>query len=466
MHELIHHRTWKPVVWASLLTLVCAGANAEGPAAKPSSPREPFLSMDSWQEPIAFSPRVEAASLQDTNAVPAPPGAREGILSPNPAPEATFPVPPSAPLMLSPDGYCDPNGNIELHDGGSPDDWSWGCGGSPYRTGPGFCDNWKVGCRWESTFEGSVLVRPRTSLSALNAATSFDLAGAPLAGAAAVPDVIDNFDIATGGRISFVGYMPRWNNYNVQAAYEGWNDWDASIVYPKFTPESAPLAGVVGPAGSFEQRTVYYRSTLNSAELNIVRLCHPVWRPYFGVRYVRFDDQIRDTINQEIPNPPLPSTPSTTTFATDMSNLFELENQMIGFQVGVRRDIWRLGRWFSVEGYADTGVYHNLVKRTHLMQTSTLELVSENPATTALENGSVGTSTTNNDVSNLNEISYLSEASLSVVCRLNRCCALTGGYQALWIQNLHLADDEFVNNDSLTRGLFFQGWHAGFEYRR
>jgi hypothetical protein len=72
----------------------------------------------------------------------------------------------------------------------------------------------------------------------------------------------------------------------------------------------------------------------------------------------------------------------------------------------------------------------------------------------------------NRQVTDLTEISYLSEGSVSVVCRLNRCCALTGGYQAMWIQHLHLADDAFLGTGVETRGLFYHGWHAGLEYRR
>jgi hypothetical protein len=75
---------------------------------------------------------------------------------------------------------------------------------------------------------------------------------------------------------------------------------------------------------------------------------------------------------------------------------------------------------------------------------------------------------TNNDVSNLTEISYLAEASITGICRLNRSVAMRAGYQILWINNIHLADDEYLMpvGEDLTRGLVFQGWHAGIEYRR
>ena len=41
--------------------------------------------------------------------------------------------------------------------------------------------------------------------------------------------------------------------------------------------------------------------------------------------------------------------------------------------------------------------------------------------------------------------------------------ALRAGYQILWINNVHLADDDYLMpvGEDVTRGLVFQGWHAG-----
>jgi hypothetical protein len=76
------------------------------------------------------------------------------------------------------------------------------------------------------------------------------------------------------------------------------------------------------------------------------------------------------------------------------------------------------------------------------------------------------TAVLNNDVSELSEISYVSESSISAVCWLNKCWALRAGYQTLWIDNLHRADDAFLNTGKDERSLFFHGWHAGVECRR
>jgi hypothetical protein len=425
--------------------------------------------MDSWQEPIAFAERTAQATTSEHGLVTPP--------SPMPGTEGMIGVTPeSAGLMpLSPNGYCDSNGNILFEggrldagrttDGGRPDDWSWGCGGSPYRNGPGYCDNWKVGCRWETYVDGMVLFREDANLQALRA---FSDGGANLQLIdGAVPTVFDNFEQAVGGRVSFTGYMPRWSNYNVHAAYQGAEAWDASIVYPKVDYDDTPT--VVGDVdtGEFEQRSLFYRSNLHSAELNIVRTCHPVWRPYCGVRFVKFDEQIYDYNNQETP-PPLPATTSLTGTEVDTKNIMDIDNNMIGFQLGVKRDLWRIGRMFSLQGYANAGVYHNHIKRTNLMTMETLVLVGDDSDATGDQTGVISSLVENRDATELNEISYLAEASITGICRLNRCCAMRAGYQIMWINNVHLAEDEYLMpvGEDLNRGLVFQGWHAGVEYRR
>jgi len=430
---------------------MCSISYADEPAAKTPKAPDPFLSMDSWQEPIAFAERT----AQATSAIGQP------VMPVVPMEEGVMGVTPEAAGLtpLSPNGFCDSNGNILLergdplldggrtNDGGRPDDWSWGCGGSPYRNGPGYCDNWKVGCRWETYVDGTVMFREDADLAALQAQ----------AAGVGDPEVFENFDHAVGGRVSFIGYMPRWTNYNVQAAYEGSESWNASIVFPKVTDVD----------GNFEQQSLFYRTNLHSGELNIVRTCHPVWRPYCGVRYIKLDDEINDSMNQQVA-PPLAGPAILMTSETDMANIFDIENDLMGFQVGVRRDLWRVGRMFTVQGYANAGVYHNRVKRTNAMTTLTTQFTNDDTDTTANESRTDVSEVTNLDIAEMSEISYVAEGSITGICRLNRCCAMRAGYQILWINNIHLAEDEYLLpvGEDLTRGLVFQGWHAGIEYRR
>jgi hypothetical protein len=398
-----------------------------------------------------------------------------------------MPIPPQDPTVLPPTPLLDstapteeeivpPFGGdvtpaqrrgVRPYGGGHPTDWPWGCGGSPFRTGPGWCDDWDVGCRWDVAVDGMVMFREDANLAAL-AATPFMPGDPP----PPLPYLTDQFDYEPGGRVSFTSKLPRYN-WQMHAGYEGIEEWNASVVYPKISPmpDNLDFVGEFISPDSSEQTSLHYRSSLHSGELNFVRdFCSRVWRPYCGVRYVKFDDEINHSINQEVPTPPLPTTPPVFTVEQDRFNIFDVENNLVGFQIGLRHDLWRPMRRLSLEGFVNAGVYYNRIKYTNLMGVFTTQEFSDNPATVANEARTDFSDVVNNDVSELSEISYIAEASLSGVCRLNKCWALRAGYQALWITDLHVAEDAFLNGSidvgMESRDLFFHGWHAGVEHRR
>ena len=70
------------------------------------------------------------------------------------------------------------------------------------------------------------------------------------------------------------------------------------------------------------RRSLYYRSSLHSGELNILRMCNPAWRPYCGVRYIKFDDEIWDQLEQTALTP-LPADPAQTVTINDTLNIFD-----------------------------------------------------------------------------------------------------------------------------------------------
>ena len=446
-----HYRT-SLATWI-VVVAVCGGVLADAPA----DPRMEFpLLLDSpgWPDadvsvPIGGATRDRASTLLT---------AAQPVLPPPPAPTTPI-VPPIAPLtppLLDVDaptaelplpGVADgyQQRGVRPYGGGHPDDWPWGCGGSPYRTGPGMCDDWKVGCRWHVAVDGMVMSREDADLGGLAAAIDEDSAGDPL-----FDPLLEQFDHGPGGRVAFISQVPHHVGYQIHFAYEGIEEWNAAVVFPKFSP----LPGSADPDSS-EQRSLHYRSSLHSGELNFVREWHPMLRPFCGVRYIKFDDQINDFIDQQAP-PPLPADPSVIT--TDRLNLFDLENNLIGFQIGGGYNLLQFGERLAIEGFINAGVYYNKIKYTNLMGVFSTE---EFPDGTA-----AFSDVTNNDVSELSEISYVTESSISAVCWLNRCWALRAGYQTLWVGNVHLAEDAFLNTGNDDRNLFFHGWHAGIECRR
>ncbi len=406
---------------------------------------------------------------------------------------------------------CDEDGQhkgVQPYGGGHPTDWTWGCGGSPYRTGPGLCDNYKVGPRWHITVDGIVLHRDSTDLVALAAQMQVN---DPTGITNVVGDPsFEQFDHGPGGRVTFTSQVGNCTCYDVQAVYEGVNDWNASIVFPKQTINNSalPIPAVTGtvttttngvitqtgvntePGGpfpqEFEQRSLQYRSDLNSVELNFLPNHDSEWRPFFGVRYIRFDDEINDFLNQETQPPlagprtdnispgPVPiaapitvNDPIGPTYETDRSNLFHIQNNLMGFQVGLLHDTFQLNDRLAFEGVVNGGVYYNRIKYSNVMIVSTTQTFADNTRSTTFDDARTDVSTiNNNDARDLSEISYEAEASLTGVCRLNRCWALRAGYQVLWLNHVHTADTAYLGDAEASQDLLFHGWHAGIECRR
>lgn len=484
------------VILGSALGGQAASAEPTAPGGYPQTRHAPanfalLLEPAGWQEPVVTTAAEVPAKIAQTPASPS-------------APSAAFPLETYDASGRIVDGAiredatgggacadCGPGGpggngttyingplydpSCAPHDPMQPrcawtDDFMWGCGGSPFRHGPGRCDTWRVGPVWDVSVDGMVMHRDGADLAGIIDATDLTSFGAQQ-----TPDFSNDFEYGPGGRLSITGKVPRWVGYRVHVGYEGIEEWNSSVIYPKFfyDPAGAVPPVIENPFAS-EQRRVHYRSSLHSAEINFVR-CYDTsdWQPYCGVRYIKFDDELRDFINQEAqaPLPGLGPDPISVT-TTDQLNLFDLENNLIGFQVGVRRDLWNIGPRISLQGFVNGGVYHNEIKRTNLMSFTTVEQFADLTDQVGDQGRVDVRQTANNEVTEIADIAYAAEASLTAVCRLNRCCALRAGYQVLWIDGLRLAEDAFLPGsvyppgDDISRDLLFYGWHAGFEYRR
>jgi Putative beta barrel porin-7 (BBP7) len=367
--------------------------------------------------------------------------------------------------MSNMNGGCPECHGVDYNKKPCGNDFWWGCGAFPWENGPGPCDDWLVGPRWDVTVEGMTMFRPNTDLNAI--AQHNPPTNTPGAFPVSTFSPYENeFDWGVGGRVDVTGHLPDCAGYWVEAVYEGINEWDASVVFPKVTP----IPGLVSPTppalvDSSQQRSIRYVSVLQSAELDFERPLESCVQPFWGIRYIRFADKLSDFVNQDIPLPPLPGNPTPPTIATDRLNRFNLENNLIGFQVGAHRASLHLTPRLSLEGTCNAGVYYNQIHRQNLMTVTTTQAIADNTSTLFPGRTDISTAS-NNDVTELGEISYAAEASLSAVCRLNKCVALTGGYQYLWLDNLRLADKAYFERNTDGDNLLFQGWHVGIECRR
>jgi Putative beta barrel porin-7 (BBP7) len=369
---------------------------------------------------------------------------------------------------------------VRPYGGGHLQDWPWGCGRSPFRNGPGMCDTYRVCGRWNVTVDGMTMKREGTDLQQIWNETD---------DGQFIPELFEQFDWSAGGRIEVLGKNPKCAGYQIMAAGEGIEKWEASIIYPKefifqeFSgqfPDITPPGTITNPEAVVyqitSQRRVHYTSNLHSGELDILHCSTPLVQPYCGIRYMRFNDQIRIVDDQEGLGPiDILDPPPIEVLTTDMTNVFNLENNLFGFQLGLRHDFWRPNSRFAIEGFVNGGVYYNKVKYANFMNTTTVQqLGNVTPVNNTEATNFTGTtnvvSTSNLAAADLAEIAYHYEASISGVCRLNKCWAMRAGYQVLWINGLRLADRAFLDPDIFldngTDSLFFQGWHAGIECRR
>ncbi len=271
----------------------------------------------------------------------------------------------------------------------------------PWRTGPGWCDDWQVGPHWDVSLDGVILHR-----EALDAASLGAVFGAN-------PGRVEQFNYQAGAR----GYATGRGimGYDVQLGYVGVDKWRAYADY------------VVANVGN---RNVEYRTGFHSVELNIMPRTELPWRLLTGVRYIQLNEDIfaRD-------------------LGIDVENSNHIDNKLIGFQIGGRRDLWTWGNRFSLDGLFNAGLYSNQASRftkagTISGGTSIVRRVEEN------------------------NIAFATEAVLSGVYRVNRCLALRGGYQLLYLDGVVTADAAFATTAPVSSSVLYHGLQVGLEYRR
>ena len=277
-----------------------------------------------------------------------------------------------------------------------------GCGcPHPWRTGPGWCDDWCVGPHWDVSIDGLLLRRE-----------NFDVAGLEgVFGGAASP--VEQFHYEAGARAYATGRGIM--GYDVQLGYVGVDVWRG---YASFVPPG------------LAQQDIEYRTGFHSGELNIFPQAYAPWRLFAGVRYFELGEDfwVRDV-------------------AADVEDAMHVENKMIGFQVGLRRELWHFTEWAYVEALVNGGIYRNRIERLSASGTVT------------------GGSIVDSQVE-YNDIAFLGEASLTAVARLNQCLALRGGYQVLFVDGVTTAQDAFLFPSNQTGSLVYHGAHVGLEYRR
>ena len=224
----------------------------------------------------AYAPSLEPANCQVPAVDAMPPIPPQTVLPIPPQPSETYippqipaavPVPTTTPSqtptpllddgaveeeLTPPGGATNPiaeRRGVRPYGGGHPGDWPWGCNGSPFRTGPGFCDTWEVGCRWDVTVDGIVMMREDADLAALAAFTNANSLGVPIDTPGSLLDdpALEQFDYGVGGRVWMTSKLPH-SLWQMHFGYEGIEEWNASVVYPKQPQQLLPPPPLLVPS--------------------------------------------------------------------------------------------------------------------------------------------------------------------------------------------------------------------------
>lgn len=371
-----------------------------------------------------------------------------------------------------------PNGEFAAHlsaarggDGGCGGgsqacDWGWGCGGSPFRTGPGRCDDWRVGPRWTSQASGVFLFRDDIDLIAL-------AGGATSGGVAIDPTAADtlsgNLEHGGGVRLSLASHWPQCNGYEMQIGYMGVFGWDAGVYDPE-----VPYAGPLPEPNDVEtQKNLEFRSELHSVEVNGQPIGDYALKPYGGVRFLLLNERVGDGLDESSQPPLVPPNAGEGIAGdppqdvTDIFRNMAVDNHLIGFQGGLRMDFLTLGDRFHVEGFINGGVYCNYIIRESSYR-ETRSYTQLDDISTALVDESAATSTTTRSgyKADRTRMAFVGEALLGGAYQVNNCTKARMGYQVLYLTGVELGDEAFIGADPTSSDLLTHGWYFGVERRR
>ena len=306
----------------------------------------------------------------------------------------------------------------------------------PWTNGPGRCDSWCVGPKWQVQLDGLAWTRD-------------DADWAPVTAAVGVAQTFETpFEHGPGQRVVFTGYNSQ--GYGMQVVYEGINEWTSRSEYD--------LGG--------GNRSLTNDATLHSVEINFLSKTPDAWALFGGVRYIEMADDLRDLtiVDKAVPAPADP--PAASVAYVDSSTDYLLKNRLIGFQVGARRDSWRWNKWLSIEGFANAGVYANRFKREDVDRSITTVYTGDDLATPEVEFNESVTEVSNVTRREATPVAFFGEAAASCVWRVNRCVALRGGYQVAVADNVGQALDAFSLPGFASSTQLYHGWQFGLEYRR
>lgn len=344
-------------------------------------------------------------------------------------------------------------------------DWGWGAGGSPYRTGPGRCDTFKVGPRWTSKFDGVFLFRDNIDLNSLATGAT---AGGVAIDPTAAGTLSENMREGIGARLMLASQWPQCRGYEMQLGYLGVFNWQANAFDP-----NVPYTGPLPAAPGFEsQKSLKYRSSLNSVEMNAQTVGNGAVKLFGGGRFILLSERVSDLLDNSAAAPQIPPNAADGVIGdpaldvTDILRGMSVDNHLLGLQTGARADFFTLGDRFHVEGFLNGGAYFNYIKRETGYTETRSRLALDDPSTTVDESQFSTNTTRTGYESDRMRVAFVGEAMLGGVYQVNCCTTARLGYQVLYLTGVEMGDEAFIGAAPTSSDLLMHGWFGGVEYKR
>ncbi|TWT33709.1 hypothetical protein KOR34_35420 [Posidoniimonas corsicana] len=344
-------------------------------------------------------------------------------------------------------------------------DWGWGAGGSPFRTGPGRCDDFLVGPRWTSRLDAVFMFRENIDLDTLAAGAT---AGGVVIDPADAGTITENMREGIGARVMLSSYWPQCKGYEMQVGYLGIFNWQANAFNPD-VPFAGPLPA---PPGFESQKSLKYRSELHSVEVNGQTINDGPIKLFGGGRFVLLTERVSDLLDNTAQPPQIPPNfdggivGDPALDVTDILRGVSVDNHLLGIQSGMRADFFTLGNRFHVEGFLSGGAYFNYIKRESMYTETRTRLALDDPSTAVNEGQFSSNSSRTGYEEDRMRVAFIGEAMLGGVYQINRCATARLGYQALYLTGVELGNEAFVGAGPTNGDLLTHGWFGGVEYKR
>ncbi|MCA9241472.1 MAG: hypothetical protein KDA37_14785, partial [Planctomycetales bacterium] len=251
-------------------------------------------------------------------------------------------------------------------------------------------------------------------------------------------------------------------------SYLGVFNWDAGVYDPE-VPYAGPLPD---PPAVDTQKNLSYRSALHSIEVNAQPLTDGALQAFTGFRYLLLDESVSDLLDESSQPPLIPPNAANAVVGdppmdvTDILRSMNVDNHLIGFQLGLRTDRLQIWGPLYLEGFVNAGAYCNFVQRKSIYSETRTYNALDDPSTAASEAVlSVSTTQTGYKADRMRG-AFVAEAVLGGVYQINRCTRGRIGYQVLSLMGVELGDTAFIGAAPTGEDLLLHGWYAGVEYRR